>query len=197
VASGLADPTRPAKDTKFDLRMMVAKSGPIRCVVSVTSDGHRTEKWCEGGLQATIFPGVQEPSISTRSTTSRGNEGYSDYSKTDFPGFEWISAKNYIGAQTMEGVPCIVFHDGPVSLNAAAATTDGTAAAPPVPKTGRTAYIASDGRLPVLLQDENVTTFYQFETPPAAPLTLPPNVQAAFDLIHARLEEAAAPPAAP
>ena len=197
VASGLTDPTRPPKNTKYDLRMLVIKSGQIRHEISVTGDGHRSEKWCEGDLQATVFPGERNPSITSRSTTSGGNGGFTDYSKSDFPGFDWISARKYTGTQTMEGVPCIVFHDGPADNGALPSGTPDPNAPPPVPKTGRTAYIAADSRLPVLLQVDGVTTFYQFEAPPATPLSLPPNVQVAIDMIHAQDQRAAIAPAAP
>lgn len=186
VKSGPSDTAQaPDQKTKYNQVTRVRKTGPIRYEITVNADGRRYEKWCSGDLQATVIPGVKDPEIAMGSGAAKGNMGYTDYSTTDFPGFEWISKTNYTGTQVMAGVPCIVFHIGPAG--------DDTA----IPKKGSTAYIAADSRLPVLLVTDGAITFYQFETPPNAPLALPPDVQSAIDNLTSRLRQAAAAPPPP
>jgi hypothetical protein len=189
-------PDAPDQKTKYDQRTRVRKTGPIRYEITLNADGHRYEKWCRGNLQANVIPGVDNPEVSMGSSASYGNAGFTDYTKSDFPGFDWISKGNYVGTQTMEGVRCIVFHSGPTG---GAATSPVGAPAPnaKIPTTGKTAYITADRRLPVLLDVNGDITFYQFEAPPTAPLALPANVQFAFDNLTSRLQQSAAKPAAP
>ena len=191
----------PDAQTKYDQRTLVRKTGDIRYEVTVTADKQKTEKWCRGNVQATVIPGVADPEISQSGSRGRGNTGFADYSKTDFPGFDWISKGNYTGVQTIEGVPCIVFHTGSDSGSAPAASpapaAGGGAAAIAIPSGGSTAYISDEGRLPVLLVTDNGVNFYQFEAAPTVPLVLPPKVQAAIDFLQARLQQAAAPAAVP
>jgi hypothetical protein len=97
----------------------------------------------------------------------------------------------------MEGIPCIVFHtdtinDSGLVLPSTSGTTSSSATL-----SGRTAWIDADKRLPVLLQEGNVITFYQMEPAPSTQLTLPPNVQAAFDVDRALRAKAVAPNPAP
>lgn len=199
--SGPADAVQvPDQKTKFEQITRVRKTGSIRYETTATADGRRYQKWCTENLQATIIPGVKDPQIAMSWGAAKGNVGYTDYSKSDFSGFNWISKSNYIGTQVMAGVPCIVFHTGPADDDTA--ITSGTATSNPsapaaIPKKGNTAYIAADSRLPVLIVDNGAITFYQFEAPPSTPLALPPNIQSAFDTVMTRLRQAAAPPPPP
>jgi hypothetical protein len=193
VTSGTTGDTSqpPNQTTKYDHRTLVEKSGAIRYEVTVSADGSKLEKWRSGNYQATIYPGVENPSIELQGVN--GNHGgFTDYSKSDFVGFEWISRDNYIGVQTMEGIPCYVFHDGPSGIASSNPNAPVT-----LPQTGSTAYIEADNHKPILLQVDTVTNYYQWEQPPSTPLTLPPNVQAGFERIQAPIQQAALPQAAP
>jgi len=205
ITSGSNGPAIPNAQTKYDERVLVTKSGDIRYEITEKGDGEKLQKWCQGAMQATVVPGVSDPMFATSGASPRGNAGYTDYTKTDFPGFEWIRRKNYIGVQSMEGVPCIVFNehsqDQPPSTATAAASPSpaagpGAATATTLP-TGNTAYISAEGRLPVLLVTDNTVTFYQFRTPPATILTLPPAVAELFAEQEARLHQLAAPAGGP
>jgi hypothetical protein len=195
VKSGPSDGAQaPDQKTKYNQVTRVRKTGSIRYETTANADGRRYEKWCSGNLQATVIPGVKDPEVAMGGGEAKGNVGYTDYSKSDFPGFEWIATSNYIGTQVMAGVPCIVFHAGPGGDDDATHNPGAPAA---IPKGGSTAYIAADSRLPVLLVADGAVTFYQFETPPATPLMLPPDVQSAFDHLTSVLRQAAAPPPPP
>lgn len=195
VKTGLLAAPQSSKPVQYDQRTLVKKSGQIRYEITEYSDGRRFEKWCTGDYQAAIYPGGQDPVVSMRGATLHGAGGYTDYSKSDFTGFDWISRRKYIGTQSISGVPCFVFHDGPLAPGNQISANGSAPAA--VPQTGKTAYIASETLLPVLLQVEAVTTLYQFQQAPAGALTLPPNVQAAFERLQGRIQRAAVPPASP
>jgi len=184
----------PDQNTKYDERTLVTKTGDVRCEVSVNGDGTRTQKWCQGPYQAVFYPGVKDPQVMMSGGAELGGVGFTDFSKTDYPGFGWISRKNYTGVQTVEGVACIVFHEDPKGIDGAATPAPAASpaatgnAAPTLPQGGSTAYIAADSRQPVLLVADGVTSLYQFEPTPASPLTLPPSVAAAIQAVQANIE---------
>jgi hypothetical protein len=190
----------PAPDprAKYDQRMLVRKSGAIRSEVLVDGSGQRLlDKWFAGGTEVTVYPGQKDPVITMPGATiepeGHADTNFTDYSKSDFPGFEWLTFQKYTGIQICSGIPCIVFHDGPADTASPAAG----AAAPPVPVTGRTAYIDVKSRLPVRLQVDDVATYYQWYQAPATPLTLPPAVQTVLANLQANARRAAQAPAAP
>jgi hypothetical protein len=190
-------PEIPDAQTKYDERTLVTKSDPIRYEITLKTGGEKFEKWYVGSMVATVVPGVPTPSVSPIDQ-GLGRNGAMDFSATDFPGFEWLSRKTYIGVQNVEGVDCIVFHtnkeDGYKVADDTPPIVTGTATAPP--QSGSTAYIAEEGRLPVLLIVGPTVTFYQFRATPSA-LALPPAVADAFAQQEARLRQLSAPAAAP
>jgi hypothetical protein len=193
--------TIPDQSTKYDVRELVKQTGDVRYEITVTGTVSRTEKWCEGNYQAIVIPG-QQPAISARGGSEMGGN-FTDYSKTDFPDFAWVTKRNYAGVETIEGVDCLVFHKADENENApgapvgpAAATSSASSAAPSIPQTGDTAFIDLKSRLPVLIHVAGATTLYQFEPPPTAMQALPANLQEAFDFLEARQKRAAfIPPA--
>jgi hypothetical protein len=195
MKSGLATPTMLADpQTKFDKRTLVTITGPTRREINADTSGQKMEIWYTGGAEATFYPGQKDPTITLQGANVDARGISNDYSKSDFPGFEWITRHNYTGVQMMLGIPCIVFHDGPVDVVAANAPVNPN---PPIPQSGSTAYIAADSRLPVLLQTDGGFTMYQWEQPPSSPLTLPAAIQDALGSIQARVQREAAPPAIP
>jgi len=181
---------------KFSQRTLVRKTGDIRDEITANADGTRSESWYAGGVEATYAAGQKDPTIVVQGANVRADGIMNDYSKSDFPGFEWIKRSNYTGVQTIVGIPCIVFHDGPAQLGSANAPLS-PGAPVPIPQTGSTAFIAADSRLPVLLQTDDGTILYQWEQPPTSPLTIPPGMQDFINTMQVRKQAAAAPPAAP
>jgi hypothetical protein len=193
VKAGAADP-RGALDPaqKYDQRTLVTVTNGVRREISAYADGHKTENWYASGVQATFTAGQTDPTITVAGANARAGGGiYNDYSKSDFPGFEWISRHNYTGVALMMGIPCIVFHDGPLDPTPAGATP------PLIPQTGSTAFIAADSRLPILLQTDIEFTVYQWEQPPSTALTLPVSMQSFINTMQTRYQQAVAPPAIP
>jgi hypothetical protein len=186
----------PSPQTKYDSRTLVQKSGSIRREITAAADGSKFEKWFVGVYQATLYPGDAQPKIELAGVNGRAGS-FTDYSKSDFSGFTWLSKRKYIGMQIMEGYKCIVFHDGPAEIAASPSAQGANAGPPPIPPTGTTAYIDVEKRLPILLEEDNVTTFFQWGYPSPSALTLPAAVQSGIDGIQTRIQQAAAPPGAP
>ena len=172
------------------LRKLVVKTGPVRYEVTEQPSGVKIEQWFTNGMVATIVPGAAAPSVAASGASqSSYSQQTNDHSKSDFDGFDWISKKNYIGAVQLGGGTCIVFHTG---SEAGVAPPPGGAA-----PLGRTAYITSDTRLPVILQNEDNLTTYEFRTPPNSVLPVPAAVQTAISAVVQRQQSAAAQPAGP
>jgi len=194
--AGLADRTMLADpQTKYDQRTLVTITRPIRREIVADSAGGKTEIWYSAGVQGTYTAGQRDPVITISGANPTAHGVYNDYSKTDFPGFEWITRHNYTGVQMMQGIPCIVFHDGPVDVTSTAPVNPN--APLPIPQTGSTAYIASDSRLPILLQTDDGFTVYQWDQPPSSPLSLPAAIQQSINTFQTRTQAAAAPAAIP
>lgn len=164
---------KPASADARDFRAGVKKSKNIYQVEIGTGEKDRVDKWCLGDLQITKMPNAQFPVIST---AEEPDPFHMNFSRTDFPGFEWISPKNFVEVREVGGVACMIFRDRltvspELSLEAEAA-------------------INLETRLPVSLQlGEGLTTF-RHETPSFATLTPPADVTALAKQWHERLRRA-------
>jgi len=107
ASKGEEAPGGGAAKPKVLQRVQVTKTGPIRWLVTIEPTGNRLEAWCKGSLQIFMRPEWKEPMLSDAS--DRDNPMRLDFSKTDFPGFEWISASNYKGIRKVDGRERIVF----------------------------------------------------------------------------------------
>jgi len=94
-------------------------------------------------------------------------EGVPDLTKDDFPELLWLSADNFIGKTKKEGHDCYAFQED-----------------------GKEAWIDIQTGLPWALKDENGAQTYEFVAAPTAPLTLPPNFQAPWDLYSRAIKAA-------
>jgi hypothetical protein len=125
--------------------------------------------WCVPGFEITIWPDGRNWIVQTmQKIDAKGPPPvlYIDFSKSDFPGFEWLSVNNYAGIQNVHGNKCIVFKDKVLVDPEHGIYVPGTA------------YIDFDSRFPVELLEGSVDRTYDFKNPPAGILTLPPLVQA-------------------
>jgi hypothetical protein len=140
------------------------KTGQIIPRQTADDTGRVWNTWCVEGLQITVWPGGQNWIIQSRgSDPTVPTANYVDYSNTDFPGFDWISQRNYAGIKNVLGRPCIVFADK-IIANGALELTDAVA------------YVDLATRYPIALKVGGEVTQYEFQTPPRAPLVLPPAI---------------------
>jgi hypothetical protein len=182
----------------------VAKAKTIYREERVFSNGKKFETWRVGAMQISALPGSGELAISEPSASDIGltdPEAYTDYSKTDFPGFEWISKKNYLGVQEMAGRQCLVFKDSvsDLSEDAIAVAEENPEGAPKIPvrRSPTAAWIDLETRLPVVLQKGDRKSAFVFGPTPAAMLTLPPKIQSLLDRRAKALEMLTRRPAKP
>ena len=193
-----------------ETRVTTTKTGPVREEEEIGENGSKAVKWYNAGMQVTMKTGWTIPVLSS-AATNPFDELLTDYSKTDFPGFEWISAKNYLGTKNVAGRDCLVFKDkasviSDEELNVRKEVAD-------LSKTGDTkaalqidpeqflkeavAYVDFETRLPVaLLRSDEVRT-YQFNNPPQAMLVLPADMQAPITIWNKMKAGEARPAARP
>ena len=164
---------KPVADNA-NTQTLVTKTKQIYFIQSVLGVGTRTQTWSLGDVQVTIVPHARYPILSTR-----GNGGdYLDFSKQDFFGFAWISAKAFVGTQKVSGSDCLVFKDR-VKMPSGSSLPDGSGQSAAI--VDATAAIDLKTRLPVSLQTGDAITTYQFGPAPTVMLVPPASVQALVD----------------
>jgi len=152
----------------FSRKVAVTKTGQIRHEQTLEANGQRREKWCVGDLDYSKPAGSKRYLAYTGRSFTGGvidERLYTDYSKTDFPGMEWVSAKNYATVRPVMNRDCIVFERKAAGGEAAA-----------------TACVDLQTRLPVVLREGNETRVYEFQAAPQAALSLPAEIRADLEL---------------
>ncbi|MFV0338297.1 MAG: hypothetical protein ACK5LK_08665, partial [Chthoniobacterales bacterium] len=148
-----------------DSRTIITKTKPLYHEQTIFSSGSKSDIWYTGDVFLTVNDGA-DPLINFKNEKNKGR--ITDYSKTDFPAFSWISKKNFIGIQKVLGRDCLVFR-AKIKKEADDPLID------------TIACVDLQSRLPVAMQGD-ITQYYQFGPAPTAMLTLPPNVQKVADL---------------
>jgi len=147
----------------------VTKTGKIYHEETTLISGKKVEKWVLDNLQLESV--VDGPSIIPipPPTPVDPQPDYSDYSRTDFKGLEWISMSNYSGVNSEDGKAAYSFE----------ATRGGQKV---------TALLDMTSQLPLASTDGGVTCTYAFNTPPTSPLVLPPDFQKVLDAYKRGME---------
>lgn len=149
-----------AQKAGFAERTLITKSKAIMHEQVVGSKGALREKWCLGEYQYPLT-GAKDarvvPYTKSSFTGAINPARYTDYTVTDFPGFEWITPERYNGLKKVMGRDCIVY------------SLDGTVA-----------YVSLEHRLPVGLLKADKTLIYEFQSAPQIMLTPPPAVVADY-----------------
>jgi hypothetical protein len=92
--------------------MVVTKNGNTIAEKLVNENGVTIETWHVPGYAISEVNG-KDPVLSP----SPGNTfNTTDYSATDFAGFDWISSQNFVGAQEIMGRHCLVFKSKIVTM---------------------------------------------------------------------------------
>ena len=180
-----ADSTGKKTAPPVERTTVVTKTQSLRHEETSAGAEPKMQKWCVPDMQVTI-DGSTAPVVSLPGNAA--DSDYVDYSKTDFPGFEWISNRNFTGARKVLGQDCLIFEDQPVAKKKGSGE--------PVPSTA-VAAINSATRLPVSLQTGEETQTYEFGLAPTAMLALPPDVQAVVEQWRKTMSQSALMPAKP
>lgn len=168
--------------------VIVTKTKSIYREQIVTAQGGAKEKWCVGDVQYLIGP-QQTLSKTDRAAFERGaaqQGSYTDYSKTDFPGLEWVSPKNFKEVIRLKKKDYIVCADrlSLLSDEEFKELQADLASSGDRRKLDRRefeidvrAMVDLETRLPVMLERGMETWTYQFLPPPSGILSLPVTVE--------------------
>ena len=161
------------------LKTLVTKTDKIRHEATVDASGHKADTWWDGPNQISNSPEWKQAIISTKSLF---DGSYVDYSKTDFPDFEWVSQANFVGTKSVEGKKCWVFSEkrSSISEESKAMLEKEGNFNPQQYQFQITAYVDSETQLPVMLAFGEDSVKYIFQPPPAEMLSLPADIKKAL-----------------
>jgi hypothetical protein len=182
-AAGTAVAGPPKADPR-DYQVYVTKTGSTYHVQMVGGYFQRVDKWCLDGFQISVVPNAQLPLVSYG---GQKDDLFMNFARTDFPSFEWVSAKNFMGVQKVSGFDCMIFRDH---------------LREPQIFGGRPSHIKADvqavidlrSRLPLYLQVGDSLASYQYGSAPTVMLTPPPNIMETLAAWQARMAAAAPAP---
>jgi len=193
---------KPKDKEAVTIASTVVKTGSTILELNADTDGKRKEIWHIGGLMVMKQPDAAEPTVWPDTVQA---DIYSvNFAAVDFAGLDWISATTYSGMAKYQGRDCIQFTGEVSPLNPKAreeeAIAIGQAIAfgqpvPPETKVTAVAYIDLETRLPLVVTFGNEKRIYQYGTPPAAELTLPPELENAVKEREKQLKRLSTAPA--
>jgi hypothetical protein len=136
--------------------------------------------WIADGHEFSVSPdGQTVAEVAPPANRDVENPLHMDFSKTDFPGFEWVATKNFTGVEEVNDKTCLVFRDvwhNPEN------DSEGHPSAEGAPRYAAVDYYS---RLPVAVAIGGERRDYAFKFPPRAALTVPENVARAFQTLAA------------
>jgi len=148
---GETSPKPPPVAVDRIVSVTVLKNGKIYNEVTLWTSGRRDEKWNLDGIQLTTSADGRSIVPIPPPTEEVPQPDYSDYSRHDFEGFEWLAADHYKGVEDRQGTPAYHFATG----------------------TKQQAYVSVEKHLPLLLDDGEIERTYTYAKPDAAAL-IPP-----------------------
>ncbi len=93
-------PAKPSPGHRAIDQLILTKSGATRELVSVYTDGSRSEIWFSQGYRLERIPPRQEVLVTPIP------KGTSDSENTDFPHLEWLALANYVDIESQGGKTC-------------------------------------------------------------------------------------------
>ena len=125
--------------------------------------------WSKGSAEILVTPDGKVAALASSNNPDAPNPYHTDFSSSDFQGFEWIAASNYTGIEKYMGMNCLAFKkDLAVRADSASPRT----IIVPV-----RAYVEIQSRLPIALVRGDQTSVYEWKSPPDAVLQVPTEVQ--------------------
>jgi hypothetical protein len=192
-------------DTARPKQVTFVKTRNLLRVETQDELGQTWSRWCQGEAHLVVLP--RGKGIVGCDAQDLFNPYYEDYEKSPFPGFQWISAENFAGIESVQSRPCLVFRGevpGLELLNPGDANLLRSMLAEGLPVEDRipgkkpaVAMVDLETRLPVALEVGGESRQYTFLAPPGVPLTFPKEVQAHFAAREAAWKWATRPVLAP
>jgi len=157
----------------------VIKMGETRQEIQTWSDGLETQRWIYRGMILSDQPGSPDVYI-LRAEQLRDlpSADLMDYSKSDFPELNWVSAGTYAGVERYGKRPCYHYRRGTPREVAtpdtpARETPEGQAGIPQV-------WIDGSTKLPAAADDGVTLQIFSFQEIPRRELVLPPRFEKAL-----------------
>lgn len=190
-----------------DIRCTITKTGTTYREIFTEAGLGEVTKWVVDALQ---IKQVVDDGRLIRIPRSRYSPDFSDYLRSDFENFEWITRETYKGVRNYEDKPCYVFE---VEASKRRLTPrersekirrtqedDENPETTPVtsePSHTLTAYLDVATQLPVALREGERLTTYTFNPPPTAPLSPPADVLENFAKWRETIQSRNRPPPRP
>lgn len=132
--------------------------------------------WCTEGLEFLDSANGEAAEVTRSAIPDSENPYFTDLTKTDFPGFEWIQPSAYFGNKDYNGTTCLVFKK-------------------PQKNGGdqEIAFVDEKTRLPVALIRSSEILKFEWNAIPQVNLSLPQNVQRLLSHRLKALEQSMAP----
>lgn len=109
-----AKPKPTPVETRAKRTVAVSKGTNIMVEVTTRQNGAITQRWHAGGLFLTQVGRGGDWIPSSGGPQNSFND--TDYSRSDFSGFDWISEKNYVGVRAIGKQQCLVFRDKVITM---------------------------------------------------------------------------------
>lgn len=151
----------------FSRKVVVTKAQKVLREQIMDSKGQQYDKWCIGSKQYSWDKGVKRYLAYTEGSfrgVKPNPNFFTDYSATDFPGFEWVTKSHFSDVRNVMNRECIVFESTPSE-----------------DKEQATACFDLATRLPVVLKSGDQTLVYEFQGNPPQQLPLPPALQSQLE----------------
>ena len=110
-----ASPSQTPVDPSARKTVAVIKTANLLVEVTTRQSGSVVSRWNASGLVLTQVGSGGNWFASAGGSENGFNE--TDYTKSDFPGFDWISEKNYVGVKAVGSQQYLVFHDKVVTMD--------------------------------------------------------------------------------
>jgi hypothetical protein len=163
----------------------VIKTGKTVMVQTTDETGSTRQVWLKDGNQ--LYRDALGNWSVGPAADSKDPFGQPDYVKSDFAGFDWISAQNFAGIQLIKGDKCLVFRDKVLPLSDQDKGAISLEAYISKKQVDFTPYMVDaeadidlNTLLPISLKLGNITRVYTYQPPPQAPLELPQAAQVAL-----------------
>jgi hypothetical protein len=152
-------------------KIMITKTGNIYRVEHLDEARQLWTVFASGATQIMVWPDRHSAAVLAASNNPDApNPFITNFSVTDFPGFEWVGWGKYSEMKSYKGMKCIVFQkQQPVDSD------------DPKPGGGYKtviAYVNVETRLPVALVDADEANILEWKPVPKGVLTLPPSAMA-------------------
>ena len=160
------DTGKKKEDEGVISKKIFRKDKGVILVTYVQANNQLFSVWCVGASELIEWSGGKGYDLLTPSPNpDNPNPYFTDFSKGDFQGLDWIDRASYVGLVTYQGIKCIYYKkESPMSASVGASSL--------------AAYVEIESRLPIAVLNGGELTEYKWEPPPPAPLNIPPGVTA-------------------